>query len=251
MPRNIAPSRDYASLETVEAVLKCVREVLRDDTSRHLKDGDFTLYDRDFTGPGTSAKDILLAGEAFCTATFLGRYRGTREPDSTSFFSSRNPAPTRIELRTTNRLAFIAAAKALCSKLHGMPVSFLPLDYSWCWRDDGSGLRRRHHTVFILPMVFARTSGPFEGTAWLADVLANICASEDPRADIHLGDLLRDHKLEGLESGYLHATAAGIEVCIQPNSLLKAVLATAFGDCAHRLQKKSDQGPVYLVTLPR
>lgn len=212
-----------------------------------------TLYDFDFAGPGTKLHNVDAPEDAVFAkqgSHFLRRYSlaGQPAPDSTQFFYSKHPAPTRLKLWTADRLGFLEAAQNLAKLYDGRNLA---LNYSFSWAHDHNydepGPR---DTITIFELGFDLTApNPFDAKSWLKANIDEICHSADPRADYdffaHARRTLKDDV-----SGFCQETRRGLWVGLYDDGVLERLIKAAYSDCKVEMKPHPDCDTAVEIIYP-
>jgi hypothetical protein len=240
-------------IETAEAMLSLLKTRLRDTPLWSVA----TINHSEELGPGVTLCDAVLKSEApdkswsWFFRKFWFKSKQDTHPSPSPFFVSRCECPAWLNLRTENRLAFSEAVPELAKALDGAHVE-LDVDLSWTWDDQAPRKNGRpaHRTVFRLTI---RLHSPtkFKAAPWLKTALANVCASQDPRADEYVFHYEED-KLGTQHCCSVEATRKGFVLGFPARDEADKVIAALYPDCSPKFGKNSSNGNVEVtLTLPQ
>lgn len=198
---------------------------------------DSSINTNEMLGPGKRFADLVLDSE--CPKSegynrFLDKHwqaAAGAKSDSTNFFVARDAEPKSLTLRTFARLDYLRALTAFANALDGLPVE-LSEDRSWTWDHQVKTSKDRplHRTAYLLHIGLTATK-PFKASAWLKTAGEDICASEDPRADRCVMQLMEEADISYGSVFSYGRTKGGFELECEDEKVAERVKQGLFADC--------------------
>lgn len=195
-----------------------------------------TVRTNEMHGPSVAFKDAMLHSDMPDKAQrwklFLAKHWDNADgvaQDATNFFVARKAAPAFLEIRTFERLDYIAFVQAAANVLDGTSVALVE-DRSWTWDNHvrtsvGRPLYRRAYLLRIE----LESGALFNANAWLDNAMQDVCASADERASRCPFQLAEEAGIEGMSSA--EYTKAGLVLEAMDKATLERVAKDVFAGC--------------------